>query len=93
LPSGPLSLRRADRKQSSFTNTQGEHLHNVVRGKSIVDLRTADLSQSVSFSVSFAGTTVPDDPALVIFAQRRPASFANNATILSGMETPIIISK
>ncbi len=65
----------------------------MVRGKSIVDLRTADLSQSVSFSVSFAGTTVPDDPALVIFAQRRPASFANNATILSGMETPIIISK
>jgi len=80
-------------KQSSFTNTQGEHLHNVVRGKSIVDLRTVDLSQPVSFSVSFAGTSVPDDPALVIFAQRRPAIFANNASILSGVETPITISK
>jgi len=80
-------------KQSSFTNTQGEHLMNVVRGKSIVDLRTADLSQPISFNVAVAGTSIPDDPAIVIFAQRRPATFANNASILSGIEMPLNISQ
>lgn len=80
-------------KVSSFTNTQGEHLYNVVRGKSVLDIRISDLSQPLSFSVTAAGSTLPDDLSLVIFAQRRPAVFNNNATILSGMETPLIISK
>lgn len=80
-------------KTSTFTNTVGEHLRNVARGKALVDLRTADLTQPVSFSVNAVGSTLPDDLSLVIFAQRRPAPYANNATILSGIETPLLITR
>jgi hypothetical protein len=73
-------------KTSSETNTQGANLHNVVRGKSIIDISSSDLSNSIDFSVTCVDAEVPEDLSLVIFAQRRPATFANNATILSGME-------
>lgn len=75
-------------KTSSYTNTQGANLHNVVRGKSIIDLREADLTQPTTFSV-LSASDIPDDMSLVVFAQRRPASFENNATILGGIEIPI----
>ena len=80
-------------KTSSYNNTQGVPLRNVVRGKALVDLRSADLTQPVSFSVNAVGTTMPDDLSLVVFAQRRPVPYTNNATILSGIETPLVITR
>ena len=76
-------------KTSRFQNTQGAYLHNVVRGKSIMDISNHDLNQSIDFSVTCADSQLPEDLSLVIFAQRRPSDFANNATILSGMEVEL----
>lgn len=79
-------------KTSRLQNTQGAHLHNVVRGKSIIDISSSDLSQSIDFSVTCVDNELPDDLSLVIFAQKRPNTFANNATILSGMEIELSIA-
>lgn len=77
-------------KESSYSNTQGQHLRNVMRARGRKDLSATDLSLPVSFSLqSLANPAIPDDPALVIFAQTRPATFANNAVIHSGIEIPL----
>ncbi len=80
-------------KTSRFQNTQGANLHNVVRGKSIIDISSSDLSQSIDFSVTCADAKPPEDLSLVIFAQKRPDTFANNATILSGTEIQLNVAK
>lgn len=79
-------------KVSTFTNTQGENLRNVVRGKSVISLSQADLDMPLAFNVQFSGT-LPDDAALVIFAQHKPGAFNNDANILSGVEIPIPAGK
>ncbi len=75
-------------KESVFTNTQGEHMRNIVRGKSVISLASADLDEPVPFSVS-AVSPRPDDLSLVIFVQHKPTAFANNATILGGVEIAV----
>ncbi|HPV14348.1 MAG TPA: hypothetical protein PL126_01700 [Candidatus Cloacimonadota bacterium] len=80
-------------KTSSSQNTQGVNLHNVVRGKSVIDISSSDLNNGIDFSVTCVDAEVPEDLSLVIFAQKRPATFANNATILSGMEIELNVAK
>lgn len=80
-------------KTSRFQNTQGANLHNVVRGKSIIDISSSDLSQNIEFSVTCADAELPEDLSLVIFAQRRPTPYANNATILSGTEIELNVAR
>lgn len=73
---------------SSFTNTQGQNLRNVVRAKSVQDIGFLDFPNTVSFSLSSA-VTIPDDASLVIFAQTKPVIFGNNANIHSGIEVEL----
>ncbi len=75
-------------RESSFTNTQGQPLRNVVRAKSVQDIGFLDFPNTVSFSLSSA-VTIPDDAALVIFAQNHPVFFGNNATIYGGIEVEL----
>lgn len=79
-------------KVSTYTNTQGENLRNVVRGKSTYVLSSANLDNPIPFNVAITGT-VPDDAHLVIFAQKKPSAFANASVIYSGAEIPLISQK
>ncbi len=73
---------------SSFTNTQGQNLRNVVRAKSVQNIGSLDFPNTVSFSLS-SSVPIPDDASLVIFAQNRPVLFGNNATIYGGIEVEL----
>lgn len=73
---------------SSYNNTQGEPLRNVVRAKMFQDVTASALDQPILFSLT-SPTPIPDDASLVIFAQTRPSVFANNATIHGGIELPL----
>lgn len=70
---------------SSATSVSGEPLTNVVLARNRIDISTADLSQPVSFDFS-DNAALPNDASLVIFVQRTPATFSNNAIIYSGTE-------
>ncbi|MCB5224790.1 MAG: hypothetical protein WCY21_04070 [Candidatus Cloacimonadaceae bacterium] len=67
---------------------QQHPMHNLVRAKNMINIGGTDLSQPVNFVLN-ASENIPDDAFLVIFAQHRPASFANNARIYGGIEVPI----
>lgn len=71
--------------ESTYTNVAGEPLHNVVRAKGSHSLQGVDLNQDIPFSLSTVGD-VPDEYTLVIFAQTKPGTFANNATIYGGIK-------
>ncbi len=75
---------------SSFNNTAGQPLRNVVRAKGFQTITQADLNAPVLFSLQ-STVPIPDDASLVIFAQTKPSSFANNATIHGGIE--VILNK
>ncbi len=75
-------------RESSFTNTQGQPLRNVVRAKSVQSIGAADLSQPLSFTLT-SSVPIPDDASLVIFAQNHPVIFGNNATIFGGIEVEL----
>ncbi|MDY0152320.1 MAG: hypothetical protein RBS43_08625 [Candidatus Cloacimonas sp.] len=72
-------------RTSTAVNVLGEPLTNVVLGRKRIDLSTADLSQPIAFTFN-ANVTIPADASLVVFAQRTPSPFANNAHIYSGSE-------
>jgi len=75
-------------RESSFTNTQGQPLRNVVRAKSVKVIGNLDFPNTVSFSLNSA-VPIPDDASLVIFAQHHPAFFGNNAIIYGGIEVEL----
>lgn len=75
-------------RESSFNNTQGQPLRNVVRAKSVLNIGYMNLSEPVSFSLS-SSVPIPDDASLVIFVQHHPVFFGNNATIYSGIEVEL----
>jgi hypothetical protein len=68
-----------------YTNVAGEPLHNVVRAKGSHSIEGVDLNLDIPFSLSTAGA-FPDEYTLVIFAQTKPTSFQNNATIYGGIK-------
>lgn len=70
---------------SSYQNTNGAHLRNVVRAKGFQALGAASLGQPVLFSLD-SNYPIPDDASLVIFAQTRPSPFNEIAAIHSGIE-------
>jgi hypothetical protein len=72
-------------KVSAATNSAGVPCTNVVLGSATIDLATADLTHSVNFEVNIPGT-IPSDAAIVIYAQRMPAVFNNDAMIYNGLE-------
>ncbi|MBP7205135.1 MAG: hypothetical protein KBA54_01310 [Candidatus Cloacimonetes bacterium] len=73
---------------SSYSNTQGQPLRNVVRAKSVQNIGSLDFPNSVSFSLT-SSVPIPDDASLVIFAQWHPVFFGNNATIFGGIEVEL----
>ncbi|HQO18394.1 MAG TPA: hypothetical protein PLJ85_04380 [Candidatus Cloacimonas sp.] len=77
---------------STAVNAEGEHLTNVVIGRKRIDISTVDLSDPVDFDMD-ANIIIPEDAALVVFAQKTPATFANNATIYSGLQYPLTVKK
>lgn len=79
-------------KVSTFTNTQNEHLRNVVRAKGSIGLAPEDLDGPISFSLKCTVPLPEDDYSLVLFAQTKPMTFANNASIHSGLEIPLTLS-
>lgn len=79
-----LNLAIIDRVSTAL-NVQGDPLTNIVIARNRIDLDTVDLSQPINFNFS-ANVPIPNDASLVIFAQRTPAVFANDAHIYSGIE-------
>ncbi|HNX02393.1 MAG TPA: hypothetical protein PLE33_02860 [Candidatus Cloacimonas sp.] len=77
---------------STAVNAEGEHLTNVVIGRKRIDISAVDLSNAVAFAFD-ANVTIPEDAALVVFAQKTPVTFANNATIYSGLQYPLTVKK
>lgn len=72
-------------RQSSYNNTQGEPLRNVVLAKGSLDISGASLDEPLDFTLQ-SDTALPDDSSIVIFAQTKPDDFANDATIHGGVE-------
>jgi len=70
---------------SSYNNTQGEPLRNVVRAKGSMAISASDMNNPLVFSL-VSPTAIPEDASLVIFAQTKPGEFANDATIHGGIK-------
>lgn len=73
-------------RESSFNNTQGQPLRNVVRASPSRSL--AIWTSTHKFHLNSA-VPIPDNASLVIFAQHHPAFFGNNAIIYGGIEVEL----
>ncbi|MFA7543765.1 MAG: hypothetical protein WCY84_05260 [Candidatus Cloacimonadaceae bacterium] len=71
--------------EDHYTNANNQPLHNVVRGLGSHSLADADFNELQEFSLSVRTETFPDEYTLVIFAQKRPTTFNNDATIYGGL--------
>ena len=72
-------------KVSPFQNTNYDYVRNVVLAQGSKTLTSSDLERPISFSLT-SSITIPNDAAIVIFAQTKPPVFENNAKIHSGIE-------
>ena len=72
-------------KVSPFQNTNYDYVRNVVLAQGSKTLTSSDLEGPISFSLT-SSITIPNDAAIVIFAQTKPPVFENNAKIHSGIE-------
>jgi hypothetical protein len=79
-----LNLAIIDRV-STAVNVLNEPLTNVVIARKRIDISTTDLTQPIAFNIP-TSVAIPNDASLVVFAQRTPSTFANNAHIYSGKE-------
>ncbi len=90
IPHTDLKLRYAlidkERTFGQFT------YRNVVLAKNLKSLHESDLSQPVAFNLTFNGN-LPLDTNLVLWVQKMPATFENNAKIYHGLETQVIVNK
>jgi hypothetical protein len=75
-------------KVSPYQNTNYDNVRNVVLAQGSKTLTSADLNSPISFAFT-SSVTIPDDAAIVIFAQTKPPVFENNAKIHSGIEIAI----
>jgi hypothetical protein len=75
-------------KVSPFQNTNYDYVRNVVLAQGRKAITLEDLNSPISFSLTSL-VTIPDDAAIVIFAQTKPPIFENNAKIHSGIEIAI----
>ncbi|MDD2229985.1 MAG: hypothetical protein PHY48_11290 [Candidatus Cloacimonetes bacterium] len=72
----------------SNVSTPDVFLHNVVRAKGSISLNGVNLANPISFNLT-STVDLPEDIRLVIFAQQKPATFQNDATILGGIDIPL----
>ena len=75
-------------KVSPFQNTNYDNVRNVVLAQGSKVLTSTDLDAPISFSLT-SSVSIPDDAAIVIFAQTKPPVFENNAKVHSGIEIAI----
>ncbi len=72
-------------RSSETTNSTGNACTNVVLASGKLDVSAANLAQPISFNLPFTGS-LPSDAALIIFVQRMPSPWADNAPILNARE-------
>lgn len=78
-------------EESPYSNTHvtdGSKLHNVVLARGRMDISNTDLTEPIDFTLNVP-QNLPNDSRLVVFAQKRPTPFQNNATILGGITEPL----
>jgi hypothetical protein len=75
-------------RETSYQNVAGHNVRNVIRAQGSKPITEADLSNPITFSLA-STVPIPDDASIVLFVQTKPATFANNATIHSGVEFAI----
>jgi hypothetical protein len=63
-------------------------LRHVVRAKGITSLAGVNLNNPINISLT-STVDLPEDIKLVVFAQKKPTTFQNNATIYGGLELPL----
>ncbi len=80
------------KKTWNFANPGTDSHHNVALAKGSVDISAHDLSNEVSFGLT-SPIDIPADAFMLVYVQKVPASFANNATIFNGIEVPIAATK
>jgi hypothetical protein len=73
----------------SNTTTPNVKLHNVVQARGSVSLSGVNLASPISFSLT-SPRDLPEDIRLIVFAQKRPSPFQNNATIYGGLDIPLL---
>jgi hypothetical protein len=80
------------KKTWNFANPEADPHHNVALAKGSVDISAHDLANEVSFEL-ISPIDIPADAYMLVYVQKVPASFANNATIFNGIEVPIAAAK
>ena len=77
-------------EESSLANimTPNVPLRHVVRAKGTMSLNGVNLNNPIDINLT-STVDLPEDIKLVVFAQKKPATFQNNATIYGGLEIPI----
>lgn len=85
-----LKLKYAliDKASADYNNNAGDPCRNVVLKKGEMSLAASDLTQPVNFKLGYTGT-IPDDAFLVIWAQKIPTAFSNDATVYNALEIPV----
>ncbi len=76
--------------EHEYTNYAGQPLHNVVRAKGSMSLAEVDLQEDLPLSLSLDGS-FPAEYTLVVFAQKKPATFQNDSTIYGGAQWTNVI--
>jgi thiol-disulfide isomerase/thioredoxin len=72
-------------RSSATTNSIGNACTNVVLASGKLDISEHDLNLPINFSLPFTGS-LPSDAALIIFVQKMPSLWADNAPILNARE-------
>lgn len=74
---------------SSYTYLPGNQpIHNAVRAKGTTSLAGVNLAVPVTFALT-STVDIPDDAILVLFVQKKPTIWQNNATIHGGITHPL----
>ncbi|MDP2173631.1 MAG: hypothetical protein Q8M98_01010 [Candidatus Cloacimonadaceae bacterium] len=77
---------------STYNNVLGIPLKNLVLAKGSIDISTYNIELPIDFTL-VSSKPIPDDASLVIYVQRKPSPFANDAVIYSGVEFPLQVKK
>jgi len=78
---------------SSYTYLPGNQpIHNAVRARGSTALAGVNLAIPVNFELT-STVDIPDDAILVLFVQKKPSPWQNNATIQGGITHPLNTAK
>jgi len=94
INSNTLKLKCAiiDKVSSQYHNAANQPCRNVVLANATKSLQGVDVSNTVSFNITYSGT-LPSDAALLVWVQVTPTPFSNNATVYNALESPIVVKQ